>query len=291
MGKKLVLHGVTLTDLSAPKLATVDQVESAGSMLLLEPGHPLCGPFPAPSNGLVIPNLFASQFQAVSGTADPGNAISLQGTGLDGIIRMAWTPKRGLEGLVTATQVNGKGAAVIPSTAWRSWLFTTKAAAHQLYISTWLRPTRHGLWSNFTRFAANGSDPLSLTTYQYAGTGTPTSRWRITANPSQIGTNVAPVPVVGQPLRASANVIPANATGWVAPLVLAGPVWQTPTGVYYSAGASASYVFYRLYVEDLTVSGRSYADVDAIDSALHASAFGPGGRYYGDTWTDPALLP
>lgn len=48
----------------------------------------------------------------------------------------------------------------------------------------------------------------------------------------------------------------------------------------------------RAYVEDLTVSGRTYAEVDAIDHALYTKeVLTPGSRYYGDTFTDPATIP
>lgn len=51
---------------------------------------------------------------------------------------------------------------------------------------------------------------------------------------------------------------------------------------------SAAQVFYRFYLEDLTVSGRTYDEVDALDAAAFTTAFAPGGRYYGDTVpTDP----
>jgi len=40
-----------------------------------------------------------------------------------------------------------------------------------------------------------------------------------------------------------------------------------------------------MYLEDLTVSGRTYADVDALDNALYTEAFGAGGAYSGDTYT------
>jgi len=53
---------------------------------------------------------------------------------------------------------------------------------------------------------------------------------------------------------------------------------------------SASGIFYKLYIEDLTVSGRSYEQVDAIDFALYTSAFSAGGKYYGDSFTDPATI-
>jgi len=50
-------------------------------------------------------------------------------------------------------------------------------------------------------------------------------------------------------------------------------------------------IFYRGYCEDLTVSGRSYADVDALDKALWDAAFAAGGRFAGDTFTAPSTFP
>lgn len=52
-----------------------------------------------------------------------------------------------------------------------------------------------------------------------------------------------------------------------------------------------SVILYRAYIEDLTVSGRTYAEVDALDYALYQAAFAAGGRYFGDTYTDPVTLP
>lgn len=60
---------------------------------------------------------------------------------------------------------------------------------------------------------------------------------------------------------------------------------------YSARGASPSAIFYRFYLEDLTLSGRTWAEVDALDARLFASAFAPGGRYYADTFTDPATIP
>lgn len=34
-----------------------------------------------------------------------------------------------------------------------------------------------------------------------------------------------------------------------------------------------------------------HGDVEAIDYALYQAAFAPGGKFYGDTYTDPATLP
>lgn len=51
-----------------------------------------------------------------------------------------------------------------------------------------------------------------------------------------------------------------------------------------------SWILYRAYLEDLTESGRTYAEVDAIDTAEYVKAFNPDGRYHDDLWTPPATL-
>ncbi|MFD2962760.1 MULTISPECIES: hypothetical protein [Olivibacter] len=46
------------------------------------------------------------------------------------------------------------------------------------------------------------------------------------------------------------------------------------------------FIVYRLYLEDLTVSGRTYAQAKADDDALYSYAIT--GRLAGDTWTNPS---
>lgn len=62
-----------------------------------------------------------------------------------------------------------------------------------------------------------------------------------------------------------------------------------------AAGAQAlnnspSRIIYRIYIEDLTLSGRTYEQVKAIDDAEFNKAFAVGGRFHGDTWSNPATL-
>jgi len=56
-------------------------------------------------------------------------------------------------------------------------------------------------------------------------------------------------------------------------------------------GGYFSWIFYRAYMEDLTVSGRTYAQVDAEDLALFTEQFAVGGRYHNDTFTNPTTIP
>lgn len=54
-----------------------------------------------------------------------------------------------------------------------------------------------------------------------------------------------------------------------------------------SSGRNPSHIFYDFYLEDLTVSGRSFAEVNAIFKARHIQNHSAGGKYFGDTWTTP----
>jgi hypothetical protein len=52
-----------------------------------------------------------------------------------------------------------------------------------------------------------------------------------------------------------------------------------------------SMVFYRVYMENLTISRRTHAQIDALDYALYQKeVLTPGGRFYGDTFTNPSTL-
>ena len=63
-----------------------------------------------------------------------------------------------------------------------------------------------------------------------------------------------------------------------------------PYGDSFSRNNSPSYIVYRVYIEDLNLSGRTFAEVKAIDDAEFEKAFAVGGRFYNDTWSDPATI-
>jgi len=65
-----------------------------------------------------------------------------------------------------------------------------------------------------------------------------------------------------------------------------------PTSLSTNKDKAGSKIVYRVYVEDLTVSGRTYAQLDALDFAAYTrEVLTTGGRYYGDTFTDPTTIP
>lgn len=49
-------------------------------------------------------------------------------------------------------------------------------------------------------------------------------------------------------------------------------------------------MLYTLWIEDLTASGRTYAQSSAEGLALMGRGFNEGGEYCGDTFTSPGLV-
>ncbi|MBK1884745.1 hypothetical protein JIN85_20200 [Luteolibacter pohnpeiensis] len=63
-----------------------------------------------------------------------------------------------------------------------------------------------------------------------------------------------------------------------------------PWSSSYAAGGLASWVLYRVYIEDLTVSGRTVEEVSALNIAKFNKDFGEGGRFADDTFSDPLIV-
>ena len=65
-------------------------------------------------------------------------------------------------------------------------------------------------------------------------------------------------------------------------------LWEGPVSLGENLQAGAGFIFYNMYVEDCTVSGRSFSDIQAWRDQQYIDDFAPGGRYAGETWTNPA---
>jgi hypothetical protein len=65
-------------------------------------------------------------------------------------------------------------------------------------------------------------------------------------------------------------------------------LWAPPANTTVLGGAS--FILYSIYLEDLTTSGRTPAQVAATRAAMNVIDFGSGGRYEGDTFTDPETI-
>lgn len=307
MGRKIVLTGTKLTDLSAPKLATVDPIESAGSLMLIEPTHPAQSwEAGVPLSTTFLPNLLGANAARLAGVSagdmNPSYVrVGLAGNAEGNVERSA---KGGLHTIFSQT-VNDANTAhnrIDMPVAMRQYLLDHYVEG-SLYISLWSRTTRGSrVNSQQTDYAGLGSTTSTTGRFKArinnagvvlgsaaAGPGMPLGSRVLGARfdaTSELG------PGFHNAARSGHSSEPPTSTANVYAFAMLGGNHGTVNSYSTARGASASWVFYRFYMEDLDASGRTYAEVDAIDTALYTKeVLTAGGRYYGDTFTDPALTP
>lgn len=280
---------------------------TGGSLFLLDPASTGVGNWGWQRGDVTtpnIPNVARDQAAALLATS-PSSVDAYVGISADykddSKGRFERTSKGGLHGLVRkqAAQVSGSGVALQMDTAVRTYLRAN--LTHMYYFSVWGRWTRERTGTNSTAISDIGGGSTSdqyalLLGHDYGGFSA--LKNQVNYNEGAVAGNV--VGNVGQPFR---TAVRGNQTTTQIPSTLSN------AGVFWSAGGGAfnynealltsqsladkmpSFVLYRMYLEDLTVSGRAHADVAAIDSEMWQGAFNNGGRFYGDTWTDPLTLP
>ena len=272
-----------------PKVSYVDAIEAAGSLFLLETGHPV-GAIPAgvPVHGATYPNLFASQAAPLLGSAATGALV--QSVYTDGTFgKVERSAKGGIHAIQSTKQtaLNHGFQLRLPKVIVD---YFRANSTHKFYVSQWGKTTRaetagqHAvagmsspstfawhLGDGTTSYAAvqqgyRHANPETAGNYTFRNAGVSDFAVGFTGD-SNIGAGLAAMFEVG-------NYMAPNIGGA-------------------KAGFHGAQVFYRGYIEDLTVSGRTYGSVDALDYAEYTKhVLTAGGRYYGDTVpTDPATIP
>lgn len=281
---------LSFTDTTLPILDLTDKLLTAGSILLVDPAHST-SPWPAgvPASAAGLPNIAWQRAKAVIGSGDAGTL----GVFFDDAHQAAdalfeRTAKGGLHGIYS--QVNNgninRGAALRAQPALRSYIYTNRA--HRFYLSVWNRRTRlaniaggaQPRVAHISSTVSGGNRMICFDTSETFGNGKTGSREGIPRN--TLGVQMRGADGAGftvDPTSDADTAVILQSWGNYAP---GGTAWENK---------APSDIFYRAYIEDLTVSGRTFAQVDAIDFALWQAAFAAGGRYFGDTFTDPATFP
>jgi hypothetical protein len=283
-GRRITLTGVTLSDASAPKLAATDPIEAAGSLLLIDPMHPaLAWASGVPASGSTVTNLLA----AMLGVDDPTYVVTGGfGNGTNGKVERS--TRGGLHGIVSQAQTLGNttGARIVPGASLSAYIFSHPT--HSYYLSVWDRLTR----------AAPSDATVRL---DYATHNTVTRGIAHAAANQWYGPAIAARDQLGNDVGPRFGYAVGSATVLTTTSVTTGalPAWGAPTLTFNAANIATvnntfpSFILYRVYLEDLTVSGRSWQEVAETDDVLFArEVLTTGGRYYGDTVpTDPATIP
>ncbi|MDI3259704.1 MAG: hypothetical protein QJR02_08410 [Sinobacteraceae bacterium] len=284
---------VAFTDTSLPILYD-DALMSAGTLMLADPMHS-AAPWAAgvPAANAPLPNIAWSAAAALIGSGDQTSLgpIFLLDNVASNEAKLERSSKGGLHVIWTQANASSKRAALFLPNPIQNYLINNPR--HKYYFSLWQRVTRapKNILEVPEVAILSGSPALSNYLVYYSQRGAlPNS-----SNPVFLGgrDNLG-----GYGVGNKIVTIGANGFTGAAPTATSqtnnyelccwgyGDAAYSPT----SAPNSRSSIFYRVFLEDLTVSGRGYADVDAIDYGLWQAAFAPGGRYYNDTFTDPATF-
>lgn len=294
MGRKLVLSGTKITNTSAPFLPDVDAIlPSAGALVFIDPTHP----YRSWDSGLAVhqsllPNLAEDQAIAATGLTAANVSPQLfigskmQGNGN----KLERSTLGGLHAIFSQAAYTTENAGMFelgyyesrPDRTFQEWWMANKA--HSFYAAKWGRWTR--------------------------GMGAGTSNWQH----SRIAQSNQAISFYARNTSSGETVYPTDATrvGWsalnttpatAAPYFLDGAVsdasgatgatFQPAYGTRTSAAdtEAPSDLVYGYYLEDLTISGRTYAEVNSLVRAkFDRDVLTEGGRYYGDTYTDPATI-
>lgn len=252
-----------------------------GSLILIEPGsqeNPWVG---VPANGSSVPNLAGSQATSLIGSNVQNITFERTMLPAEGIVE-----RSGRGGLHVAENwgsgVSNHVVAINMLSAMRNYLDANQG--HNMYLATWGRFTR----------APDPSLPQVLHSSVTGATGT---RLGVGQLPSSGALTGAPGSTDARRLgfhvdnsqglayeAIAAQGVPSS--GWstphAAPVLRLGPVGSA------QVGKSAGYLLWWMYLEDLTVSGRTFAQVDAlVYSYYQQQVLSQTGKYYGDTYTSP----
>lgn len=285
------IPGVNFSDRSLPVLY-VDPMLNAGSLYLIEPMHPYeQWPAGVPTTGTELPNIAAGRAAALTnGTEAAMHPTFFAGgqmnDGISGLLERTTTG--GLHGSTTQAASNNANmsAAINLPAKLQTYLYQNRN--NTLYFSLWHRITRtvnssqtRAAFANFSQSDANW-----LAIFSPHGDSPATS-------PDRAGYLTTNTKDVGHSFRALATAGPTEGFGSLSALPVARP-WSVGRNDNYTFAEgsinkySPSHILYRAYAEDLTVSGRTFAEALAADrKAYTKEVLTAGGRYYDDANSAP----
>jgi len=265
-----------------------------GGIALVELNHwanPLSG---IPSGSNSIPNIAWNQAKSLVGSGDINSlALSPSSMNTSTVNSGANTRKfferstlGGLHGIISQVYdtVDNGGASIVLPSGIISYVLANPD--HAYYFSAWRNITRPATVSGGGVDMIIGASTANFLTYRqpYTTTGGAQAGNTTINPPSSIYT--------GPTFSAwSPTVHTGTTSSWFNILAAWGLVSPFNDHNVYGNHTSSNIV-YRLYMEDRTVSGRSYSTIETLDAKLFTAAcLTVGGRYYGDTYTLPSTIP
>ena len=254
----------------APILTRVDKIESKGSLLLLD----MSKVSDLPANNGKFTNLFADRARQITGEE---SSIDYNFSLNSSKGKIERTAKGGLHFIAnpSITESYDSYAVIKETAAVRKFIKNNRMnlpTDHMFFFSAWVRYTTTGNAQRYTsNYSHDSNHNLQRIFYIGQSYSTGTGNKRMSAK-SGYGYN--PDGTVSLPIDSTNfNMFNGGAVGL--------------NKVGSASRQYESVIFYRFYAEDLTLSGRTFEDVDALDNVLFNEAFAVGGKFYGDTYSDP----
>jgi hypothetical protein len=298
MGIKIVVPGVTFSDTSLPILRN-DPLLVSGSLMLLDFGRDYTAPTGSvPANAAALGNLAWEEAVATIGsgseaTMKPTFNNTFVGVPAQGLVER--TTKKGLHCITSITAMDANGGtgrhmAITMPTALRDYMFANMPS-RSFYTSVWGRHTRLATQATdaLMSFMSIASPSSVYANLLYRG-----AIWYPQSSTGFVGQRSVPAAeALGNFYAASAQNAWSVGTKPGAANLTENVFWVGARGAYesFQRNKAASAIIYRLYIEDLTTSGRSFATVDAADKALYDIDFGAGGRFASDSFTAASTVP
>ncbi|MBS3177765.1 MULTISPECIES: hypothetical protein [unclassified Pseudoclavibacter] len=275
MAREIRIPGFEITGPGLQEPPVDDLADSPGALLYMDLSHPA-----APVSGTpgTVPNLAAENAAVISAT--PVAPITLANTFTSASGKLERTAKGGL--LVLPSKVNdvvGQTVQAQMSTGLASWARTRQTDWWFLSASVRLvRTGNAGVDQQILRLGQNTASTIVSVSEGSNGAS-------VFGSPPPNRTSLA---VPSTPTLACLSVAAQGSgslTSIAQSFLLGGPINAT------FKGKSVAYVLYFAFMDNLTLSGRSYAESRALAEATHAAGHSVGGRWHGDTWTNPTTFP
>lgn len=275
---------------------------SPGTLILFDPTHPVGAFSGVPEDGGALPNVVREQAAAIFERVDLADMDLLINRQRESSATFLWerTSKGGLHGLPSqsAQTTNNNNLVLRPGAAIRNDIHGLIPTASSdpgpgFYVSVWYKITRVGVsgLTSYSRshFATNTSN----FGWHTQSTASPSAANMIdTFGPSDHANGNATLLAWG-PGRNWTGTKPSST---IAALLGMGQfdAWQAFSN---NRNKLHGVIVYRAIIEYLALTDRSdgspegeWAAALAADRAAFTKAFAEGGKFYGDSWTDPATF-
>lgn len=275
-------------------------IMSSGSLMLFDPTHSMGAFGGVPAHLDPIPNVAVEVAAPLLGVSEADARLTAVHDAFGAAPANSIKERSGKGGLVGIyshaapnTDVGLSRFGVVGPEAMREYIYNN--ISHEYFISVWVRMLRAGRGgpSGASAPQAIASSAVNTSSYLFYFSGNNGLNNGTGVRQTGLSTYNADWNVAGgTPALFNAGVLgwsgdaPSGVSSIPLPFFMSGNggAW----GGYNQPGPSL--ILERAYIEDLTVSGRSYAEVDALDLAQHTAAHAAGGIWDADTFTNPFLL-